>query len=177
MIEATAWKKHQGGTFGPSAISASQLCKEILFQLLIHPKTKASKALIETLIQTISEMLEAAPQRDANPLHFTGQAKDPRIKTALALLEENFHRSFSIEEIARKSGLSTRSFNRLFLTELAVTPKQAMTLYRVERAKQLLRQGKGSVTDIAFEVGYQSVSQFIATFRRHTGQLPSSLLR
>jgi transcriptional regulator GlxA family with amidase domain len=95
----------------------------------------------------------------------------------LALLEENFHRSFSIEEIARKSGLSTRSFNRLFLTELAVTPKQAMTLYRVERAKQLLRQGKGSVTDIAFEVGYQSVSQFIATFRRHTGQLPSSLLR
>ena len=172
-----AWKKYQGGQFGPSVMSSSQLCKEILFQLLIHPKTKASKALVETLIQTMSEMLEGAYRTfDGDLLHLVGQSQDERVKTALGVIEESFTTTISTEEIARKSGMSVRNFNRLFLTEVGMTPKQVITLFRIEQAKQLLSNGKQSVTDISFEVGYNSVSQFISTFRKSTGQLPSSFL-
>lgn len=171
------WKKHQGGQFSPGVMSSSQLCIEILFQLLIHPKTKASKALIETLIQTMSEMLEGAYRTfNGDLLHTAGQSQDERVKTALGVIEENFTSAMSTEEIARKSGMSVRNCNRLFLTEIGMTPKQVVTICRIELAKQLLSNGKKSVTDISFEVGYNSVSQFISTFRKVTGQLPSSFL-
>lgn len=147
------------------------------FQLLIHPKTKASKALVKTLIQTMSEMLEGAYRTfDGDLLHLAGQSQDERVKTALGVIEEGFMTTMSTEEIARKSAMSVRNFNRLFLTEIGMTPKQVVTLFRIEQAKQLLLNGKQSVTDIAFEVGYNSVSQFISTFRKSTGQLPSSFL-
>jgi AraC-like DNA-binding protein len=54
-----------------------------------------------------------------------------------------------------------------------MTPKQAVTLCRVREAQRLLKLGRATVTDVAFEVGYASVSQFITTFRRVTGRLPS----
>lgn len=41
----------------------------------------------------------------------------------------------------------------------------------------LLKTSGNSVTDVAYEVGYQSLSQFIATFRKITGRLPSEYLR
>ena len=57
-----------------------------------------------------------------------------------------------------------------------MTPKQVITLHRMERAKTLLSKRGQTVTDVAFEVGYSSVSQFITAFRKITGQLPSEFV-
>ena len=66
ILEDKIWKANQGGKFGPTSISSSQLGKEILFHLLIYPKTRAAQSLIETLVQTLSEMLESSnSQSDA----------------------------------------------------------------------------------------------------------------
>lgn len=43
-------------------------------------------------------------------------------------------------------------------------------------AKQMLELGRNSVTEVALEVGYSSLSQFITIFRKNTGQLPASFL-
>lgn len=79
-------------------------------------------------------------------------------------------------EIAKRSGLSVRSLNRLFLEQLSMTPKQVLSQYRVSKAKELLLDG-ASVTDACFSVGYQSLTQFISIFRQLTGQLPSEFSR
>jgi AraC-like DNA-binding protein len=174
IVEDKLWKASGGGTFPPSLAADSQLCKELLFHLLIHPKTKAARPLVDTLIQTASEMLEASGlQSFGGVAHLYGRASDPRVKGALMIIQEKFDRPLSMSELARGAGLSTRNLNRLFLSELGVTPKQAVTLHRIEMAKKLLSRGRESVTDIAFQVGYSSVSQFITTFRRITGQVPS----
>jgi AraC-like DNA-binding protein len=177
ILEPSLWKKNDGGKFEASIISASQLCKEIVFQLLIYPKTKASTALIQTLIQTLAEMLDAKNDgSDGEPSHLSGRTNDDRIKKALSYIEENFSANPSMDNIAKQSGLSVRNLNRLFLKETGMSPKQAITLYRIDQAKKILRTGKKSVTDTALDVGYSSVSQFIATFRKHTGQIPSTFL-
>ena len=46
-----------------------------------------------------------------------------------------------------------------------------------ERAQELLLSGQANVTDAAFAVGYQSLAQFIRSFRQITGQLPSDVAR
>lgn len=177
MIQPRLWKANEGGSFPPSVISASQLSKELLFHLLIHPKTRAARSLLDTLVQTLSEMLEDSGLQNMGDIaHLEGRSQDPRIRKALQAISASFDQSLPMERLARESGMSVRNFNRLFLSELGMTPKQAVTLYRIERAKGLLKGARRSVTDVAFEVGYQSVSQFITTFRKATGQLPSEYL-
>jgi AraC-like DNA-binding protein len=177
IFDKKSWNKYEGGSFRASSISASQLCKEIIFQLLIYPKTKAGGALVQTLVQTLSEMLEVGDEKHSGELsHLMGRTDDERIKKSLQLIAEKFSSNLSSEEIAKKSGLSVRNLNRLFLKEFGLSPKQVITFYRIDHAKKLLSSGKKTVTDTAFEVGYSSLSQFISTFRKHTGQIPSSYL-
>ena len=177
LAHPKAWKANSGKDFPPSVTPASQLCKELLFHLLIYPKTRAAKSLVETLLQTMSEMLEAAgagPGGDTS--HLEGKPADERIKKAIRQIESKFNTGLSMEELAKGAGMSVRNLNRLFLVDLGMTPKQVITLYRIERAKTLLKTSGNSVTDVAYEVGYQSLSQFITTFRKITGRLPSEYL-
>lgn len=174
IVDAKTWKLSGGGDFPPSVATVSQLCKELLFHLLIFPKTKAARSLTETLIQTASEMLEASVLQSCGEVaHLGGRSRDARVGRALSIIRKSFNAPLSMDKLAKDAGLSTRSLNRLFLEELGVTPKQAITLHRIESAKAILKQKRTSVTDTAFEVGYSSVSQFITTFRKVTGQLPS----
>ena len=177
IVNKRIWNKHECGAFRAAALSASQLCKEIIFQLLIHPETKAAAALIQTLVQTLSEMLEASNENFATEIsHLAGRTNDERMRVSLQCIAEGFATTLSAESIAKQSGLSVRNLNRLFLKEFGMSPKQVVTFYRMNHAKLLLASGKKTVTDTAFEVGYNSISQFISTFRKHTGQLPSSYL-
>ncbi len=178
FVEDKFWKSSEAAAHEACATSVSQLCKELLFHLLIYPKTKAAKPLLNTLLITLSEMLEASANHSiSNASHLGGKTSDARIQKALTIISKKYNATLTIDELAKSAGLSTRNLNRLFLEELTLTPKQVITLHRVDRAKHLLSQGQLSVTDVAFEVGYQSVSQFITTFRTLTGQLPSSFTR
>jgi AraC family transcriptional regulator len=90
----------------------------------------------------------------------------------MEVIEQNLS-AMSLPEIAQQSGLSARNLNRLFLQEVGITPKDYLILRRVEKAKQLLRETKLTVTDISLEVGYNSLSKFIDTFKKNEGILPS----
>jgi AraC-like DNA-binding protein/mannose-6-phosphate isomerase-like protein (cupin superfamily) len=175
LVQASAWKAREGVSVPAKVADSSQLAKELLFHLLIHPKTKAGKALIDTLLVTLSETLEAASGAEGLR-HLSAKAGDARILRAVDYIETNFREPLSMEEIARHSGLGLRTLNRLFLDELSLSPKQLVTLYRMEEAKRLLEKQKLSVTDVALEVGYASLSQFIHSFRKVTGKLPSDYL-
>lgn len=177
LFNKKIWSRYDGANFTASVVSASQLCKEIIFQLLIYPKTKAASALIQTLIQALSEMLETKSTNFAGDFgHLIGKTEDERMRRSLQYIADMFSSSVTADDIAKNSGLSVRNLNRLFLKEFGMSPKQVITAYRIDQAKKLLSTGKKTVTDTAFEVGYNSVSQFISTFRKHTGQLPSSFL-
>lgn len=79
----------------------------------------------------------------------------------------------SISQLASDIGLSQRNLNRLFLAETNLTPKEYLIRRRIERAKKLLKETNMTVTDIAMEVGYNSLSKFIGTFKMIEGILPS----
>jgi AraC-like DNA-binding protein len=174
LVEATAWKARNGCESPAKVAEASQLAKELLFHLLIHPETKAGKALIDTLLVTLSETLETAVEAKAVD-HLSARVKDPRLLRAIEYLEANYKEAVSMEQVARHSGLGLRTLNRLFLEEISLSPKQVVTLHRIEEAKRLLKK-RMSVTDVALEVGYQSLSQFIHNFRNATGMLPSDFV-
>lgn len=158
-------------------IPLHQLIKEILFYLLIHKESKSAGALVKVFGETLTEALDHASSQSIELEHLEGRVLDPRIRTALDFIQKNATGSFSMDEAARKAGLSGRNFNRLVLKETGIQPKQWLINYRVDRAKELLKKPGISVTQVAFEVGYNSLGQFISAFRSRTGQLPSEFLR
>ena len=76
--------------------------------------------------------------------------------------------------IAEDFHYSQEYTSRLIKQATGQTFIQMLTIIRMENAEQLLRDTAMPVADVASAVGYDSAEHFIRTFRRHTGETPSS---
>src|SRR5262249_36175705 len=83
----------------------------------------------------------------------------------------------SIRAVARASGISLFHFIRQFEAVFGATPHQLRIRSRLDRAKQLLALGEQSVTEVCFEVGFESLGSFSDLFARRVGEPPSAYRR
>lgn len=105
-------------------------------------------------------------------------ARDRRRAVEAALwLEEHAHQAIDLEMIARQAGLSAFHFLRLFARVLGVTPHQYLVRCRLRHAARLLADPARSITDIAYDVGFADLSNFVRTFRRAAGLSPRAFRR
>ena len=73
---------------------------------------------------------------------------------------------------AAEAGLSPFHFLRLFGSVLGVTPHQYLVRARLRHAARLLADDARPVTDVAFDVGFADLSNFVRTFHRAAGVSP-----
>lgn len=85
--------------------------------------------------------------------------------------------NFSLEEMADIAFMSPYHFNRTFRQLTGIPPCQFMSALRLESAKRLLLTTELSVTDVCFEVGYNSLGTFIRRFTDLLGASPRALRR
>jgi AraC family transcriptional regulator len=95
-----------------------------------------------------------------------------RAVEAALWLDANSTRPVAIEDAARVAGLSPFYFLRVFARVLGVTPHQYLVRARLRHAARLLADGARSITDIALDVGFADLSNFVRTFRRAAGVSP-----
>jgi AraC family transcriptional regulator len=100
-------------------------------------------------------------------------ARDRRRAVAAALwVDAHCHRRIDLEGAADEVELSPFHFLRLFANVLGVTPHQYLVRSRLRRAARLLAGEARSITDIAFDVGFADLSNFVRTFHRAAGVSP-----
>ena len=100
-------------------------------------------------------------------------AADRRRAVEAALwIDEHSHDEINLERAAAKAGLSPFHFLRLFSAALGVTPHQYLVRSRLRRAARLLADEERAVTDIALDVGFADLSNFVRSFRRAAGVSP-----
>jgi AraC-like DNA-binding protein len=105
-------------------------------------------------------------------------APDRRRAVEAALwIEAHSHEPIDLESAARQAGRSPFHFLRLFSRVLGVTPHQYLVRSRLKRAASLLADESRPITDIAFEVGFGDLSNFVRTFRRAAGVSPRGFRR
>ena len=92
---------------------------------------------------------------------------------AKQLIDSGPGRPLDLERLAAEANLSKFHFIRLFRRNYFTTPHQYLLRKRIERAKLLLSTGDRSITEICFEVGFDSLGSFSATFRRVVGWSPT----
>jgi AraC-like DNA-binding protein len=95
------------------------------------------------------------------------------VARAIGYIRADLPAPIAIPELARRVGMSASSFHKHFKTITSATPLQYQKELRLLEARRLLRAGGASVTGAAFEVGYESPSQFSREYARKFGVLPS----
>lgn len=87
-------------------------------------------------------------------------------------IKQNYKERFTVEELAEQSNMSLSSFHQKFKTAIGMGPLQCQKKLRLMESRRLMLDKSLSVTDASFEVGYESVSQFIRDYRRLFGRSP-----
>lgn len=105
-------------------------------------------------------------------------ARDRRRAVEAALwLDAVSHEPIVLDDMAKETGLSSFHFLRLFAGVVGVTPHQYLVRSRLRRAARLLSDDARSITDVAFDVGFGDLSNFVRTFRRAAGISPRGFRR
>lgn len=100
-----------------------------------------------------------------------------RVAQAIAAVDERPDDSWPIAELAARVGASPYHFARAFRAVAGTTPHQYVVAARLRRAAQLLLDTRKRISEIAYEVGFGDLSNFVHTFRRAMGKTPREFRR
>ena len=106
-------------------------------------------------------------------------SQDPELLRRLLRAKDRMdaasHEEWPVRRLARVSGVSEAHFARSFKAAFAVPPHRYLLTRRIERATALLRDTDLSITEIAFQTGWNSLGTFGRTFRDVTGESPGAI--
>jgi DNA-binding response OmpR family regulator len=95
------------------------------------------------------------------------------LQRALAVMEEQIaNEEFTAEDFQRAVGMSKTQLHRKLKALVNQAPREFMRAFRLQRAAQLLKQGAGNVTEIAYMVGFSSQPYFTKCFQEEFGVTP-----
>jgi AraC-like DNA-binding protein len=95
-----------------------------------------------------------------------------RIARALKYIHAEYAKPLSVEELARKAGMSVAAFHHYFKLVTASSPLQYLKRIRLDHAKRLMAHDGYNASTAARAVGYESSSQFSREFKRLFGATP-----
>jgi AraC family transcriptional regulator len=97
-----------------------------------------------------------------------------RLKRVLDFIGDNLAEELSLQQLADVAGMSPHYFAELFKQSTGSPPHQYVLFQRIERAKEKLSgSGRGNVTEVGLEVGFQNPSHFARIFHKFVGISPS----
>ncbi len=102
---------------------------------------------------------------------------DTRLAAAMRLMHGEPSHPWTVEELAKQAALSRSAFFERFSRAVGQRPMEYLMAWRMALAKNLLRQGKVALDEVAERVGYSSASTFSTAFSRHVGQSPGRYAR
>src|SRR5699024_3321283 len=127
--------------------------------------------------QLIHDRVRTADTGQRQPLAKRLGTHHPAVVHAASLMEMHIETPMPIDEIAVRVGLSARQLQRLFTSELNMTPKAWYLKQRLARARQLLSDTALSLTDIMVACGFNSRAAFSRAYRAAYGHSPGAVRR
>lgn len=119
---------------------------------------------------------ECKPELNENPTGGNSRGQQ-RLAAWLAAFNREELSSMSVVELAKRYGCSSRHLSRLFHREYGMSVRQRQIALRMEAARELLRNERLRVIDVATGCGYRNLGLFNASFKVAHGQTPSQWRR
>jgi transcriptional regulator GlxA family with amidase domain len=99
------------------------------------------------------------------------------IERIRAYMDRDCAKPTTVAQLARRAGLSTFHFIRVFRDATGTTPHQYLRARRIDRARHLLATTAMPVTEICDAVGFRSLGSFSRIFRAAAGEAPAAYRR
>lgn len=173
--------------FSPSVLYAVPKCHSILKRELCRPvifknlnevnllfehfkKTEQEYTEFEILSLIYSIVGKAIHVKTGEPIK--AQKNIDKIKPAIMYITENFTSPITVQDMADRCFMSCGYFSKCFREATAQTPIEFLTIYRIETACEMLLSGNVTVTDAAYNCGFNDLSYFIHIFKKIMGISP-----
>lgn len=145
--------------------------KRLLFRIFngVASEDKPSEiSLSLDIYKTLSELL--------NPVHISTKnnaSYEDSIQESKKYILEHLNEKLSVSDIADRIHMSPSHFTRVFKRQTGFSPYDFVLVSRLNRAKDYLQKTDMSISQIAYEIGFNSESNFIYFFTKNTGQSPN----
>lgn len=156
---------------GPQAWSA--------LTALLKDEIEARRPGTEIITERLAEIFLVQTIRDRLPgdnvrRNLLAAALDPRLSAPMATIHACYHEPLTLEEIARRTGMSRSSLAGKFKALTSFSPMSYLAAWRMLRARDLLADPTLSIGQIALACGHRSAEGFSRAYKRAYGIAPSS---
>jgi AraC-like DNA-binding protein len=154
--------------FGPLAQTLSLLEDELQRERL------GSETIIDGLFDVVVTyaLREVVAQNYGDRPGWFMAVQDPQIRQAVQLMHQEAARDWSLEELAKRCGMSRTAFAARFRNTMGHPPLAYLRTLRMQMAIRLLSETSGTLEQVAGEVGYRDAFSFSKVFRRTVGVAP-----
>ena len=102
------------------------------------------------------------------------EASEHAVRETIDIIDRRYAERLSLPGLACEVGVSRYWLSHRFSRNVGMSLRQYLLTVRLERAKQLLAEGRMSITVVAQDVGFGDLPRFDKLFRRYTGLTPSA---
>ena len=171
--------------FSPSIMYSTQKIRTIIKSKILFPVAFKENFDVDSLFKKVQEDNEGFEFEIISLLHKIAyealkkqtpqknnlEQRANKIKPAILYIEKNFSSNISLSSLAKDCSMSSNYFCRVFKEITGHTPFEYITTYRIEAACEMLLSEK-SVTDTAYDCGFNDLSYFIHIFKKNLGVSP-----
>ena len=145
--------------------------KESISILLDNPAL-ADETMIQTKLKEFVLLMTKSQGAPSQPDFLSALFKPLDIEFK-STIQHNLYADLSLEELARLCHLSTSSFKRKFTETFNASPRKYISQKKIEKAAVLLKNEGSRVSDIAYDVGFESLATFNRNFTAFYGKSPT----
>jgi AraC-like DNA-binding protein len=122
-------------------------------------------------VEILREYMQRLPASEGGWL---AGLNDPHVGRAIRLLHADPQRGWTVEELAREVAVSRSVLAQRFTELVGEAPMRYLANWRMQLAKQMMREGSRNIQQVATRVGYDSEAAFNRAFKRATGSPPAA---
>jgi AraC-like DNA-binding protein len=128
---------------------------------------------LDHLVQSLFVLvLRTHAGRDRRPVGWLGALQDNGVGAALRAVHADIAHRWTVQELAGIARMSRSSFAVAFREQVGTTPLEYLIQWRMNLARDALRRGRPSISEVAAATGYETESSFSTAFRRVVGVSP-----
>jgi AraC-like DNA-binding protein len=118
----------------------------------------------------LSQIIEDSAKRSM--INLKENVYDTYIKQAIQYMTKNYFREITIDGVAKQICISRKYLSKIFKVALNISPKEFLIKYRISKACELLINGSRTVSEIAYDVGFNDFRNFSKAFKKSMGVSP-----
>ncbi len=154
----------------PLALAAetdADILAEKLHRIRARPDDDLAQLQLSTALMEVMIHLRQAC------LGFAGSTAEQRLQRAVGYMQQNLHRSISLNDVARHVHVSPATLGRLFRAHYKASPIDHLTHMRMAQAREMLQSRRYNVSEVARACGYSTLQYFSRAFSKQYNLSPT----